>query len=151
MAYQTYYLRTRPEKYDRLLELGQTMGVITLTYTDSVSGEPVDSDTPDAVLHIGSQIGSWDYIGEIRRPTGETTLDEDGNEIPVTEIITDVDGIPFIHVNFRTETDLLDLAQKLALDNPDIAEGLAEVSSYFVSENGELVAPKNPVRIFLGE
>lgn len=140
MNYIDYYIRVLPANYDKLLQLGETLGILKV-YEDLETNQKIVSVTD----------GSWDYIGEIYRPTGEFTQDDEGNQIAVQDSIKDSEtGIPYIHINLRTTIDILSLAQEKALDNTDIQEALNSIGSFFVTEHGtnKPKIPNRPARVF---
>jgi len=122
----TYYLRTI--NYPQLLDFGTRLGVIAMTYEAyDEEGLPVGKPTISA-----TDCGCLDYIGEITR-------DE--------EVITNPDGIPYIHANLITPHDLRALA--IASTDPEIQAALADIAGWFVVDGeGNAVAPQHPFRIF---
>ena len=120
-----YYLRCRMSDFPKMLGLGRALGVIQ--YVDGV------------ITPIGR--GAWDEAGwkypdqEEGKPKGEPLGGKDD---------------PWMHVNFRTEHNIRDLAVKLAKDKPDVAAGLAQLSRYFITDSdGNAVAPEFPMKVFL--
>jgi len=122
----TYYLRTID--YPQLLDFGARLGVIAMTYEAyDEEGLPIGEPTISA-----TDCGYLDYIGEITR-------DE--------EVITNPDGIPYIHANLITPHDLRALA--IASTDPEIQAALADIAGWFVvDEQGNVVAPAQPYRVF---
>ena len=80
-------------------------------------------------------VGCWDYIGV-----------KYVDDLPVGGA-----DDPWLHVNFRTEHDLRELALAAAANgDSDIANGLKEIVSYFITdEEGNPTAPDVPLRVFL--
>jgi hypothetical protein len=79
--------------------------------------------------------GAWDYVG--------TKLLEDGNLAGGNED-------PFVHVNFRTEKNLRELAMIAAMTDSDIATGMTEIANYFIVDaEGNATVPEFPMRVFL--
>jgi hypothetical protein len=128
----TYYLRT--VNYPQLLDFGARLGVIAMTYEAyDDEGAPIGEGTPHA-----TDCGMLDYIGVIERPTG--VEDE-------TAPITNPDGVPYIHANLITPHDLRALA--IASTDPEIQAALADIAAWFiVDEQGNVVAPQHPHRVF---
>jgi len=122
----TYYLRTI--NYPQLLDFGARLGVIAMTYEAyDEEGLPIGEPTISA-----TDCGYLDYIGEITRDD---------------EVITNPDGIPYIHANLITPHDLRALA--IASDDPEIEAALAEIGNWFVTDGlGNAVAPNQPHRVF---
>jgi hypothetical protein len=122
----TYYLRTI--NYPQLLDFGVTLGVLQATYDEyDEEGLPIGEPTISATDN-----GYLDYIGEITR-------DE--------EVITNPDGVPYLHANLITPHDIRALA--MASDDPEIQAALADIAAWFiVDEQGNAVAPANPHRVF---
>jgi hypothetical protein len=122
----TYYLRTID--YPQLLDFGTRLGVIAMTYEAyDDEGAPIDEGAPYA-----TDCGYLDYIGEITRDD---------------EVITNPDGIPYIHANLITPHDLRALA--IASDDPEIQAALADIAGWFVTDSeGNAVAPQHPYRVF---
>lgn len=79
--------------------------------------------------------GVWDYVGKKLLGDGSCLGDPD----------------PYIHINFRTEHDLRQKAMEAAqAGDADIAQGLAEISSYFITDaDGNVVPPAFPMKVFL--
>jgi len=122
----TYYLRT--VNYPQLLDFGARLGVIAMTYEAyDEEGLPIGEGTPHA-----TDCGYLDYIGTIERDD---------------EVITNPDGIPYIHANLITPHDLRALA--IASTDPEIQAALADIAAWFiVDEQGNVVAPAQPYRVF---
>jgi len=122
----TYYLRTI--NYPQLLDFGARLGVIAMTYEAyDEEGLPIGEPTISA-----TDCGYLDYIGEITRDD---------------EVITNPDGIPYIHANLITLHDLRALA--IASTDPEIQAALADIAGWFVVDSdGNAVAPAQPYRVF---
>lgn len=127
-----YALRYIKDDEQTMLTLGVQLGAITIEDgTVSATGG-----------------GCWDYIGEIHRPTGETTT-FDEMEFPVMAPILNPEGKPYLHVNLRTPISLGETARQMAENNPDIASGLARLGDFFLlDENGDARLPNQPHRVF---
>jgi hypothetical protein len=127
-----YALRTTPDLWTTLIINGITLGAIQQDEDGNVSA---------------TQGGAWDYIGEIHQPTGAT--DEEG--APITAPITDEQGTPYLHANLKTPLDLLKVAQQMASQDQAIADGLANLSSFFIinPNTGKARLPNSPVRTWL--
>lgn len=127
-----YYLRAVPATWSTLLTLGERLGAI---------------QTIEGATHA-TDGGAWDYIGEIHRPTG--AVDEEG--LPVLAPVTDAGGAVYLHANLLTPLDLRAAAEALAPADPDIAQALATLGAFFVTDaTGQAVAPAAPHRVFFGE
>lgn len=148
----TYYLRT--VNYGQLLDFGTRLGVIRMHYDSYEAQEqevegmtvtvqvPVGEGTP-----IATDNGHFDYIGVIERPTGETTLNEFGDTVPVTAPIVDGEGTPYIHANLITPHNIRALA--IASADPEIQAALSEIATWFIVDGeGNAIAPNNPHRVF---
>lgn len=115
-----YYLRCRMSDFPNMLGLGRALGVIK--YVDGI------------ITPVGQ--GVWDEIGwKYQEVGGEPAGGRDD---------------PYMHVNFRTEHNLRELAQALAAAKPEIAAGLSQLSRYFITDaEGQAAAPEFPLRVFL--
>ena len=126
-----YALRTTPDLWPTLIANGITLGAIQ----------------QDEDGNVSAINGAWDYIGEIHEPTGE--VDEEG--LPITAPITDEQGTPYLHANLKTPLDLLQVAQQMASQDQAIADGLTNLTSFFIidSRTGLARFPNSPVRTWL--
>ncbi len=127
--YNTYYLRTIAADYTAMLAMGVLLGAIQVI---------------DDQVHAPG--GCWDFIGPIHVPTGD--LDAEDNPIMTPRL--DGDGNEYIHVNLITPVNIKAAALTLAAAHPEIAEGLANLGRYFVTDiDGNAVPPAAPHRVFL--
>lgn len=145
-----YYIRTIPSDWPTLLKLGEKLGAITLNYETE---QQTDEDGNVTTINVGEPIvsategGAWDFIGEIYKPTGE--LDKDGN--PLTSPVTDANGVAYWHANLITPLALGELAASMQGTDEEIAEGLANLSKFFLLDaQGNARAPSQPTRVFAG-
>lgn len=143
--YTDYYIRILPDDYTKLISLGEKIGLL-------IKHQIENDDSPLTYQEfIEVKDGSWDYIGEIYRPTGEYTQDEFGNQIPVQELIKDPEtGIPYIHVNIRTSHDIMKMAIDASENYEEVQEALNTISRFFVTEPGTNIPkiPNQPARVF---
>lgn len=136
MIYNDYYLRT--VDYPMLLELGRKLGVITIGYESyDEDGAGIGEPSVNAVIFdaAGALVysGAFQYLGELPNPEGE--------------IITNVDGVPYIHANLRTTADLRALA--MASTDPEVQASLVSLGNFFVTDaEGHTIAPANPMCVF---
>jgi hypothetical protein len=136
MIYNDYFLRT--VDYPTLLELGRKLGVIELHYAEyDEEGAGIGDPTVNAVIFdaAGALVysGAFQYLGELHDPEGE--------------IITNGDGIPYIHANLRTTADLRALA--MASTDPEVQAALVSLGNFFVTDGeGNAVAPALPYNVF---
>jgi hypothetical protein len=117
-----YYLRCRDDDVPVLLVLGEMLGVL-------MPGE-------DGV-HVVAPGCVWDVIGPV--------CDEAGP-------VVDETGTPYWHANLFTPFVLRERAQEVAAARPEIAEALATIPRWFLSDaDGNAVAPASPVRVLFGQ
>jgi hypothetical protein len=133
----TYFFRCKQSDAQTLIALGVTLGALVI-HTSEETQEPIISATEG---------GHWDVVGTIYRPPGEL----DSESVPVTAPIVDEKGDPYWHANLTTPINLRKRAEELAVDRPEIAEGLANIGKFFVvDDKGNPKAPAQPHRIMAG-
>lgn len=133
----TYFLRCKQADVQTLIALGITLGALVQ--------HPGENGQPATIT--ATHGGHWDVIGPIYRPTGE--LDDEG--MPLTAPMLDDDGNPWWHANLTTPVDLGAVAAAMATEHPEIAEGLADLSRFFVvDEENRPKAPAQPYRVLAG-
>jgi hypothetical protein len=122
----TYFLRTI--NYPQLLDMGVKLGVLAIAYEAyDDEGLPIGDGTVYA-----TDCGCLDYIGEISK--GDA-------------VITNPDGIPYIHANLITPYDIRALAE--ASTDPEIQAALADIAGWFVVDaEGNATIPNHPHRVF---
>lgn len=128
-----YYVRCHRDDVPELLALGVLLGVLT-----EADGQHVAA-APDIV---------WDVIGTIQQPTGD--VDQAGR--PVLAPVAAPDGTPLWHANVYTPWRLMARAEQMAAERPEVAEALAAVPRFFVTDpgTGQAVPPRSPVRVLAG-
>lgn len=175
--YNKYFLRCIEKDYENMVKLGILLGAIGLTprMERTVEREIVKTSivkpkkganvaafyksTPTGKFEQVTEVieprvyatngGCWHYVGVINVPNGNMLKDENGMEYPDTSPLVDRDGNVYIHANLITPINLREASAAVAKDNPDIAEGLADLSRYFVTDaDGNAVAPANPHTVF---
>lgn len=133
-----YYIRCHPSDWAELLALGEKLGAVSVTKSES--GETTVTAT---------QGGAWDYIGEIHQPTGDTTTDAEGITVPVMAPIAAPDGTPYLHANLITPLALGELAISLRGTDQTIAQVLEQLSKFFLLDaEGNARLPTQPHRVF---
>jgi hypothetical protein len=135
-----YFLRATEQDWPRLLSLAVALGILF----QREDGEYCS--LPDGYV----------YIGKISKPTGEIANVEvfPGvfEDVPQSTPIADENGNHYLHANLRTYVDIRVRASMYAPAHPEIAEALAEVERFFVTnESGEVIRPKNPAVVFAGD
>lgn len=88
--------------------------------------------------------GMWDYIGYKLEgePPAEGQPDTRG-------YAQDANGNKYVHINVRTPVNVAEVAAALAVQYPQIAEGLSQLGRFFITdENGETTWPLYPIRTF---
>lgn len=89
--------------------------------------------------------GCWDYIGYKR--DGPAPAE---GEPETRGYLTDTQGNKYVHINVRTPVNVKEVAAALAVQYPQIAEGLSQLGRFFITdENGETTWPLYPIRTFL--
>lgn len=146
--FHDYYVRALPADWPELLQLGEKLGALTLSYPHRTEELQPDGTV---VTELGEPTvsaqhgGAWDYLGEIQRPTGE--LDAEGN--PITAPVAAPDGTAYLHANLRTPISLGAVARKLAATDPAVAEALQRLDRYFLlDDEGSPRLPRQPVRVW---
>lgn len=130
---KTYALRCLQTDYPELIQLGKALGVI-----QELDGQ---------ILPVG--VGCWDYIGVKYDPESGTEVMIEGYPCRINQTPVGVGGVPYIHVNFRTEHDIRQKAEALAAANSSIAAGLANIGKYFITDaEGNATWPTEPIRTF---
>ena len=130
--YNKHFLRCLPEDLPDLIAMGELLGAL--------------ARRPDGTIYAPG--GTWDPIGAIPVPTGETVQTEIG-PMPVMVPRKDAQGRELWHGTLSTPVNLRKVAQALAAERPEIAAGLANLGKFFVvDEAGNAVAPANPYRVF---
>lgn len=119
-----YYLKCLKSDVQLLQELAIQLGVLAIS--------------EESVFTVPSPYsGAWDVIGEVYREGETSPLSSEG-------------GVPYWHANLRVSCDLQEVASSLAEAYPEIAEGLASISRWFVvDESGIATSPNNPTRVWL--
>ena len=117
-----YYIRCRVADFPQLLALGVLLGVLVL-------GEDGE--------HVAAPGCVWDVIGPVCDAAGP---------------VCDAAGEMYWHANLHTPFVLRERAHALAAEQPEIAEALATIPRWFLSDaDGNAVAPASPVRVLFGE
>ena len=133
-----YYIRYHPSDWSELLTLGEKLGAVFITKSES--GETTVTAT---------QGGAWDYIGEIHQPTGETTRDAEGITVHVMTPVSAPDGTPYLHANLSTPLALGELAVLMRDADQEIAQVLERLSKFFLLDaEGNARLPTQPHRVF---
>jgi len=125
-----YALRALPQDWDELITKGIALSIL-------------QQDDETGIISA-TQLGSWDYIGEIHEPTGETEIVDDVEQ-PVMVPITDEHGTAYLHANLLTPFDILKEVQQ------QMPEELANISKFFIldSVTGLARLPAQPRRVWL--
>jgi hypothetical protein len=138
MEHHTYFLRCAETDKAKLYALAVKLGVLEL----------VDTEEGQVYAPVNC---AWDEIGHLQVPTGET-VDVDGEQVPVMQVKTNADGVPYWHINLATYESLDDIAQAVFAETGDMELGaaLADMGRYFVvGEDGRPARPEAPARVFL--
>ena len=150
-----YFLRCTSQDYADLKALGALLGVITIRPEQVLSAEvPLEGGGFETITQTLPELieapgGCWDFVGKLTEPTGEWMLDPEFGPQEIRTTIKDINGEELIHINVSTPRNIRQIAEAMALDNPSIAAGLANLGKYFiVDELGNAKAPKNPHRVF---
>jgi hypothetical protein len=131
MEYRNYFLRCLESDRPKLLSLGVLLGAL-----QESEGK-----------HYATA-GDFVEIGYVYRPTGETVL-VDGIETALTEPVGDENGNLYWHANLRTTMNLREIAEAMAVSNPELAEGLSQLYRYFVTDElGQPKAPNDPAVVW---
>lgn len=144
-----YFLRCAQSDIPNLHQLGALLGVLqcierpfiipATESTDEIHGVETDWIAVPGCL--------WDVIeGGIPQP-----LPANAPPDAVPEMKKDDEGNLLFHANVTTPFSLLERAQQLATNHPDLAQALSTIGRYFVVDaDGKAVAPSQPYRIFAG-
>lgn len=127
----TYYIRVIEQDLPLLVQLGETLGAIQQTEDGQI---------------IATNAGTWDYIGTIPEPTGNTITDGEFS-YPETAPKADPAGNVYLHVNLVTPLDLWDEAAKL--DAPEVQAAMSDLGRFFLlDQEGKARLPNQPYRVF---
>ena len=123
-----YALRCTEDKYVKLVQLATLLGVVTTT---------------DGII-IEKNGGCWDYVGY--KLVGDVPLEgEEDTRLPLS-----LNGKKFVHINVRTPVNVREVAEELAINNPELATALSKIPDYFITDiNGDAILPEFPLRVFL--
>ncbi len=89
--------------------------------------------------------GCWDYIGYKR--VGEPPAEGEPDTRPY---LMDENGVKYVHINCATPLDIGVIAAALAVEYPEIAEGLSQLGRFFITDaEGQTTWPVQPMRVFL--
>ena len=132
MIYE-YALRCLETDYLQLIQLGKVLGVI----------EEIDG------LITTKGAGCWDYIGyKFIRESGED-VEVNGEIVRINQEVSSFEGTPYVHINLRTEVNIRERAEALALENPAIAGALSQIPRFFITDaEGNATLPNEPIRVF---
>jgi hypothetical protein len=129
--YRNYWCRSIESDWAELLALGVLLGALK------------ESEGKHYAV-----AGDFVEIGYVYRPTGETVL-VDGIETALAEPVRDAQGNLYWHANLRTTINLREIAEAMAVSNPEMAEGLSQLHRYFVTDqNGQPKAPNDPAVVW---
>lgn len=123
-----YALRCIETDLEQLVQLATALGVIRVV-DGVVCNEP------------GS---TWDYIGY--KLVGALPAEgEPDTRVPAS----DANNVPYIHINVRTNINVRERAEELALANPAIAGALSQIPRFFIVDaEGNATWPEYPMRVF---
>ena len=129
MSQYTYYLRCAETDKELLYGLAEKLGLLV--------------ETEDVYSPVGC---TWDEVGYITEPTGEMV-----DDVPVTAVKKNKEGIPYWHVNLMVPKSLGEIAEDVYAKTEDktLGAALANMGRFFIlGEDGKPVAPKAPSRVF---
>lgn len=129
-----YALRCKETDYPQLIQLGKILGVI-----EQINGGIVPKG-----------FGAWDYIGYKMDISSGDEIELNGKLTRINQTPVCFDGVPYVHVNLRTEVNIRERAEALALENPAIAGALSQIPRFFITDaEGNATLPNEPIRVFL--
>lgn len=124
-----YALRCTEDNYTKLVQLATILGVVEM-----IDGSVVEKNG-----------GIWDYVGY--KYVGEVPPE---GESDTRTILSDENGKKYVHINVRTPVNVREVAESLAVSNPQIATALSKVPDYFITDaEGNATLPQFPLRVFL--
>jgi len=124
-----YALRCTEDKYTKLVQLATLLGVV----------EVVDNVVTE------KNGGCWDFIGY--KMVGDVPLE---GEPDTRTILADAEGKKYVHTNVRTPVNVREVAEALAVSNPELAGALTQIPDYFITDaEGNATLPEFPLRVFL--
>ena len=125
-----YALKCSETDLPQLIHNAELLGVVAI----GEDGKPYEKNG-----------GLWDYIGT--KPDGDPPAE---GQPDTRDVLRDPQGHPYIHINCVTPVDIGTVAAGLAVQYPEIAQGLAELPRFFITnELGETSWPVAPMRVFL--
>lgn len=123
-----YALRCTEDKYTKLVQLATLLGVV----------EVIDNVVTE------KNGGCWDFIGY--KKVGEVPLENE----PDLRYDLHLNGVKYVHVNVRTPVNVREVAEALAVSNPELAGALTQIPDYFITDaEGNATLPEFPLRVFL--
>lgn len=125
-----YALKCSETDLPQLIHNAELLGVVAI----GEDGKP-----------YGKNGSLWDYIGY--KPVGDPP---DEGQPDTRDVLRDVNGVPYVHINCITPLDIGTIAAELAVQYPEIAAGLAELPRFFITDaEGQTSWPVAPMRVFL--
>jgi hypothetical protein len=123
-----YALRCIEADLEQLVTLATVLGVIEVQ-------DGLVCDLPGS---------TWDFIGY--KKVGAAPLGDEPDTRPDAE---DGNGNKYVHINVVTSVNVRERAEQLALENPAIAAGLAQIPRFFIVDaEGNATWPEYPMRVF---